>query len=617
MSKGLGQKIVIKFTEDLVGNVSGKDDTATPYSFYRWYITSTWSSSGRLYLYELEFFSSGVKVNANKIISMAGSSRFSSSYDVNRLFDGSVPGTEWDANGPLPHWVRIELDEAIVIDSFRWHTGTSGNKPKEFILQGANDGINWVDIYTDESPNLNNWIDFVVAGVGNEIAFTVTGKEYQYVNGPLIDKEYRVDKVERYPIQRVWELGESLALDGPGEMAITDAQCYETTSGTTLTGTVQTNAGDIVLATISHRSTFTTPAGWTKIYESAETDPTWKQRMVFAIKQVDSAGQVSFKATQSTAGRMYLNLISISGIQGIEFVPELEVVNLPNTSKPVSVPDKVENEMLIWGCTAPLWKSSPAPYGDWVTSPNDLTLVSLNQATTQPRQANFIDDGTGQATGRTFNHSPSTTNTECIIAAVRLVQEYDTPKIHTSQPIQLSGEYRIKWLENKPESTDILIEYTTGETQGQWQEVSNGEVINIDTNLWIRATLSTEDEVITPILQNLWLEEVPASQDKILITMHPQSRFNNVEGDLTVKYDALKGNLSGRGGPVEGFTETFTPTDLEPKPNPHVAETIAVKPEIELQFLRVEYHNRFEQDIRITAKPSISIEFINVGEINP
>lgn len=196
MSKGLGQKIGIKFTEDLVGDVSG-NGTATPYSFYRWYITSTWSSSGRLYLYELEFFSSGIKVNTNKIISMAGSSRYSSSYDVDRLFDGSVPGREWDANGSLPHWVSIELDEAVVIDSFRWHTGTSGNKPKEFILQGSNDGINWVDIHTDESPNLNNWIDFVVPGVGNKTTFTVTGKEYQYVNGPLIDRNYLVDKVEK------------------------------------------------------------------------------------------------------------------------------------------------------------------------------------------------------------------------------------------------------------------------------------------------------------------------------------------------------------------------------------------------------------------------------------
>lgn len=306
MSKGLGQKIAIKFTEDLVGDVSGKG-TVTPYSFYRWYITSTWSSSGRLYLYELEFFSNGIKVDTNKIISMAGSSRYSSSYDVDRLFDGSVPGTEWDANGPLPHWVSIELDEAIVIDSFRWHTGTSGNKPREFILQGSDDGINWVNIYTDESPNLNNWIDFVV-NVGNEIAFTVTGKEYQYVNGPLITKEYKVISVERHP--------------------------------------------------------------------------------------------------------------------------------------------------------------------------------------------DYSDD------------------------------------------------------------------------------------------------------------------------KHLLVTMHPQGRFNNVEGPLTVQYDQSRGSLRGRGGPVEGFTETFTPTDLEPKPNPHVAENIEVSAEASVDFMEVTYNQAYA-DEQITVSASATADFIYVGIINP
>lgn len=32
---------------------------------------------------------------------------------------------------------------------------------------------------------------------GNESAFTITGQEYKYVNGPLIDGNYLVDKVEK------------------------------------------------------------------------------------------------------------------------------------------------------------------------------------------------------------------------------------------------------------------------------------------------------------------------------------------------------------------------------------------------------------------------------------
>lgn len=196
-------------------------------------------------------------------------------------------------------------------------------------------------------------------------------------------------------------------------------------------------------------------------------------------------------------------------------------------------------------------------------------------------------------------------------------KDYKTNGIYQSEAIPYTGQCRVKWQEVKPEDTDITIEYTTGTEQGEWIEVSNGDVITSDTNLWFRVTLETTDTTVTPTLQDLWIEEPDAPNDQIRLVMHPQSRFNNVEGPLTVQYDQTVGSLRGRGGPVEGFIETFTPTDLEPKPNPHVAETIAVKPEIELQFLRVEYHSRFEQDTRITVEPNISIEFIDVSEINP
>ena len=612
MSKGLGQKIVIKFTEDLVGDVSG-EGTATPYSFYRWYITSTWSSSGRLYLYELEFFSDGIKVNTNKIISMAGSSRYSSKYDVDRLFDGSVPGTEWDANGSLPHWVSIELDEAVAIDSFRWHTGTSSNKPKEFILQGSNDGINWVDIYTDESPNLNNWIDFAVTGAGNEIAFTVTGQEYQYVNGPMIDKEYRVEKVERYPIQRVWELGESLSLDLPGEMTLTDAQCYTDSGITSLIGTVYANDGDIVLATATHRGVFTPPDGWEFLYESP-TIGTVNHRMIVFKKHVDESGLVSFTASQDISQLMYLNLISISGISDIIFAPELESIYRGGV-KPAPMPDKQEGEKIIWAATVSLYATS-SPYGGWSTTPDDLTIIHLDQSSYAPRLVNLIDFGNGQPNNRTIMQSPSTTGTDVNIAGFKVIQNYSTPKIYTSQVIQLDGEYRLRWIENKPEGTDILIEYTTGETQGEWLEVSNGEVITSDTNMWFRITLETTDTSVTPTLQDLWLEEPEAPNDQIRLVMHPQGRFNNVEGSLTVQYDQSKGSLRGRGGVVKGFTETFMPTDLEPKPNPHVAENIEVSAEANVSFTKVIYNQRYA-DEQITASATVTVDFIYVGIINP
>lgn len=394
---------------------------------------------------------------------------------------------------------------------------------------------------------------------GNETHFTISGKEYEYVgdvNGELIDTEYEVGSVERCPIQRVWKLGEELQLDGPGEMAITDSKCYETASGTTLTGTVQANACDIVLATISHRSTFTTPAGWNILYESPAIGS--NQRMVFAIKKIDIAGQISFTASQSTSGRIYLNLISISGILDIESANEYELSTGESTVTSVVAPNKQEGEKLIWGASANIWITT-SPYGSWEVTPNDLQLIQLPNST-QPRQLNAIDVGTAQAINREFIPNAGTGST-IVVSAVRLIKEYTTPKIHISQAVELLGSYRIRWIENKPQNTDILIECTTGETQGQWQEVNNGDIITSDTNLWFRITLETTDTRVTPTLQDLWIEPSDAPADTIRLIMNDYFRFNNVAGDLTVLYDGA-GSLAGFDGPVEGFTESFTPIEL-------------------------------------------------------
>lgn len=104
--------------------------------------------------------------------------------------------------------------------------------------------------------------------------------------------------------------------------------------------------------------------------------------------------------------------------------------------------------------------------------------------------------------------------------------------------------------------------------------------------------------------------------DTILLTMDPLKRFNNVEGELTVNYDAVKGSLSGRGGAVESFTETFTPTDLVPKPNPGIAEAITSIPSINTAFAKVAYNNRYASDYIVAKSPSITVVFINVDDIN-
>lgn len=68
----------------------------------------------------------------------------------------------------------------------------------------------------------------------------------------------------------------------------------------------------------------------------------------------------------------------------------------------------------------------------------------------------------------------------------------------------------------------------------------------------------------------------PGNDHAILLTMQPVKRFHNVEGALTVSYDAVIGNLAGAGGPVESFAVSITPSALVQKPNPHDPEHLEI-----------------------------------------
>ncbi len=446
--------------------------------------------------------------------------------------------------------------------------------------------------------------DLVGDVTGSKDAFTVTGKEYQYVNGPLIDKEYQVEKVERYPIQREWEDGfdggikDNLYIGENGlAIILPQEKIYPVADTFARQGSANTNyGGSDELCVLGYANSydrtylrFDTPSFPIEkaelfLFYFANDIPSREQR--HHIKRITENwdemtltynNAPDFNGMGALATGSYGTLVNISGHNtGINKWRSADITDLfkewqneiyPNYGL---VLDHNYNSSYDGGVWARI-KYRSKDYGDSDFHP----YIKLDYDSSVP----FDMEGTYSTT------------------------------------LQINGQYRIKWQAEIPDDTDIKIEKAT--TENEYTEVANGDVITANGNLWIKATLSTEDVNKTPTLKDLWLEEASAPQDKILITMHPQGRFNNVVGPLTVQYDQTVGSLRGRGGPVEGFIETFTPTDLEPKPNPHVAETVTVKPEIELQFLRVEYHDRFEQDTMITAMPSINVEFIDVSEINP
>lgn len=113
------------------------------------------------------------------------------------------------------------------------------------------------------------------------------------------------------------------------------------------------------------------------------------------------------------------------------------------------------------------------------------------------------------------------------------------------------------------------------------------------------------------------LEEAEAPQNIILLTTNIFSRFNNIEGELTVCYDAEKGTLSGEGGTVKSFEHSFTPTELEPVPNPGEEENINLSiNNFTVNFINANTKCGTSKEI-ITASPDVVVIFEPVEIINP
>lgn len=398
--------------------------------------------------------------------------------------------------------------------------------------------------------------DITTEDIGaNKSAFKVSGKEYKYVNGPLLDKEYAIDKVERYGIVPIWNIEEELQLS-KSDIPIGVLYHNVTSEGSGIAHSVFSSSYPLAAAFDG----ITNHDGW---------------------------------SASGTIGRWI----------GLDF---------NNNPKIISKFRAFSYQMRFRGFIFEASNNS----SDWVI----LTTGELNNSRTWD-EFDFENDiayryyrlrCTSVYTGSNVSLS------ELEMYSKKMVFEYAESESTIYNLGGLTGEYRIRWLEIKPTGTDIIIEYTTGEIQGQWQEVSNGDVITSDTNLWFRITLETTDTSVTPTLQDLWIEEPDVPQDKIRIVMDEFSRFPTVEGNLTVEYDASVGNLAGRGGFVESFVEVFTPTDLVPEPNPNQQETIEVAPvELTVDLLPVEYVGAYNEETISVAPVELTVELIHTSIINP
>ena len=365
---------------------------------------------------------------------------------------------------------------------------------------------------------------------GNETAFTVTGQELLHIGGELVDGDYQVDTVERYPIPKVWED----ELNG-------DFDDIEVEDGTII---LKNNnpTSELWDGQISNRYMMC-PSSDTTSSSARSTD----------YIEIEPGETYTFSSTGNRAHIAWFNEAKTTRVR---------CDNMGDDGGPFTL---VAPENAKWVRYYFAWQVSGA-------LPSILT-----------------GDGSGDA--------------------------YVEQGAYTTDNLNTNDNPRIRWNAEIPTYTDIKIEISSDKQN--WEEVENGDVINAD-GIWIKATLSTEDETVTPILKGLWLEEPEQRQNTILLTMKPLKRFNNVEGKLTVAYDALIGTLAGKGGPVESFEEEFEPVDLVATPNPRVTESISVAPvAVTADLISIEHLDAFAEETITVAPVSVTAVLTPIDEINP
>lgn len=202
MSIADGEKIVIKFTQPLIGNVLGLDPPVT---------------------------SDVVKADLSEAVVTTLNSY--SSYTGYKAIDGNKT-THWYGT-TIANWIQLQLKEPIVVQKIRLYMGYY--YISSFKFYGSNDGSEWTQLggtysgansvteqwYTHAIDNETAYLYYKLESLsgysssalylyelelhkkipaGNEMMFTVSFDEYEYVpNGKLLSETRRVVAIEQYP----------------------------------------------------------------------------------------------------------------------------------------------------------------------------------------------------------------------------------------------------------------------------------------------------------------------------------------------------------------------------------------------------------------------------------
>lgn len=190
------------------------------------------------------------------------------------------------------------------------------------------------------------------------------------------------------------------------DIIVTDSKCYYD-NATSIIGTVNTKKDDYIIATISATGIITIPPGWILLKTIGTTGIS---TLCFIYKKIDTEiNEIEVTITQSSESLCYLNLISVSGLDNIEYANEFEVISTEAVTEVIT--HNKATEKLIWGCSAYDWIET----GEWQTE--RLEAISIKDNV--PVLANFMDIAEDNVT-RTFLINPSS---KCLIGALKLTQK--------------------------------------------------------------------------------------------------------------------------------------------------------------------------------------------------
>lgn len=368
--------------------------------------------------------------------------------------------------------------------------------------------------------------------IGNEQAFAIQGQQYNYTpGGTLVPGDYKVESVKRYFISSV---------------------LYSENYSGTMDASLQIFTNKLMLNHINFVEDFEIePFSVTVTGTLAKTNRdkfsgAYSLETTNRAHSSDSSGYITFQAlagrtisfryrvsSQASVDKLYIYLNDVVLVNGIAGEGQWsQATGISKNGENIIRVRYVKNAAASYYLDAGFIDDIVIPinyenYGEYVSLPIDISLFPSSLKITW----------SAETSDETF----------AIVSTA----------VSDSSEVSPDGSLFVEQV-----SGQIITNLPIGSFQGKY--------------LWIKISLSTNNELISPIMHRLILEDALENDDTILLTMDPFKRFHNVVGDLTVNYDATKGNLMGVGGLVDSFSISFTPTDLMVKTNPYIFEHIEV-----------------------------------------